>query len=85
MKHMLEIGSSKVLLSHTQLEIITEVLGDVELLGNKYVGTSKGMNGTAYVPEITKPLLHEWFKTSPVEENYIDSLKLAQKIQAGQA
>lgn len=85
MKHMLEIGTSKVLLSHVQLEIITEVLADAELLGNKYVGSSKGLNGTAYTPEITKPMLHEWFKTSPVEDNYIDSLKLAQKLQKEQA
>lgn len=85
MKHLLEIGNHKVLLSHTQLEIITEVLADADLLGNKYVGTAKGMNGTAYVPEITRPMMHEWFKTSPVEDNYIDSLKLAQKLQAEQA
>ena len=82
MKHLLEIGTHKVLLSHTELEIITEVLAGAEVLGNKYVGSSKGLNGTAYVPEITKPLLHEWFKTAPVEDNYIDALKLAQKLQA---
>jgi len=85
MKHLLEIGNSRVLLSHTQLDIIAEVLADAELLGNKYVGTPKGMNGTAYVPEITKPLLHDWLKTTLVEDNYIDSLKLAQKLQAEQA
>lgn len=85
MKHLLEIAGSKILLSHTQLDIIAEVIADAELLGNKYVGSSKGLNGTAYVPEVTKPLLQDWFKTSLVEDNCIDSLKLAQKLQAEKA
>lgn len=85
MKHLIEISTSKVLLSHTQLDIIAEVLADAEVLGNKYVGSAKGANGTAYIPEVSKPLLHEWLKTTLVEDNYIDSLKLAQKLQAEQS
>ena len=82
MKHLLEIGNSKVLLSHVQLDIIAEILAGAELLGSKYVGTAKGVNGTAYIPEVTTPLLHEWLKTTLVEDDYIDTLKLAAKLQA---
>jgi len=84
MKHLLEIAGSKVLLSHTELDIIAEVIAGAEVLGSKYVGTAKGINGTAYVTEVNKPLLQEWFKTTLIEDNYIDSLKLAQKLQAEQ-
>lgn len=78
---MLEISGTKVLLSHTQLEIITEAVAGAEVLTQKYVGSTSGFNGTSYVPEINKPLLHDWLKTSPVEEDFIDSMKLSMKLR----
>jgi len=78
MKYLLELSGQKVLLSHVQLEIITEAIAGAELLTQKYM---RGASGSNYVPNVETMLLHEWFRTNVVEDDYLDSVKLAQKLQ----
>jgi len=79
MKHLLEISGQKVLLSHVQLEIITEAVAGAELLSQEYM---RGVSVSNYVPHVKTSLLHEWFRTNVVEDDYIDSVKLSMKLQA---
>lgn len=83
MKYVLEICNVKVVLSHTQLEIIAETISGSDTLVRKYVG-AKQADGSNYMPLIEVPLLHEWFKPTVIEDDYIDTLKLAAKLQEGQ-
>lgn len=84
MKHLLDISGGKVLLTAAQLEIIAEVVAGAELLQNKYIG-SKGGNASSYQPYVEAVPLHDWFKANMVTEDYIDSIKLAWKLQQEQA
>lgn len=80
MKHVLEISGQKVLLSTAQIEIIAEVMAGVEVITNKYMRNAS--NGSNYIPQIETPLMHEWFKTTMVHQDYIDTVKLSMKLQA---
>jgi hypothetical protein len=81
MKYVLEVSNVKVVLSHTQLEILVETLSGADTLVKKYVST-KQADGSNYMPLIEVPLLHEWFKPTVIEDDYVDALKLAAKLQA---
>jgi hypothetical protein len=80
MKYLLDISGQKVLLSHVQLEIITEAVAGAELLTSKYQRNAP--SGNNYAPNVETLLLHEWFKPSIVEDTFIDTVKLAMKLQA---
>ena len=80
MKHLLEISGQKVLISHVQLEIIMEAVAGAEMLTQKHMRNAP--NGNNYVPNVETRLMHEWFNTTVVEDNYIDALKLVQTLQA---
>jgi hypothetical protein len=81
MKYVLEVSNVKVVLSHTQLEIIAEAVSGSPTLANKYSST-KQPNGSNYTQHIEMPLLHEWFKPTVIEDDYVDTLVLAAKLQA---
>lgn len=83
MKYVLEVSNVKVVLSHTQLEIIAEAVSGAPTLVNKYTST-KQPNGSNYMPSIETPLLHEWFKPTVIEDDYVDTLVLAAKLQESQ-
>jgi hypothetical protein len=83
MKYVLEISNVRVVLSHTQLEIIAETISGSDTLVKKYVGT-KQADGSNYATQIETQLLHEWFKPTVIEDDYVDALKLAAKLQEGQ-
>jgi hypothetical protein len=80
MKYMLSISGQQVLLSHAQLEIITETIAGVELLTSKYQRNAP--SGNNYAPNVEPMLLHEWFKPAVVEDDFIDTVKLSMKLQA---
>tara|TARA_R110000868_G_scaffold244958_2_gene501495 strand:- start:1074 stop:1331 length:258 start_codon:yes stop_codon:yes gene_type:complete len=80
MKYLLDISGQKVLLSHAQLEIIAETMKGVELLTSKYLRNAP--SGNNYAPAVETLMLHEWFKPSVVEDNFIDTVKLSMKLQA---
>ena len=81
MKYVLEVSNVKVVLSHTQLEIIAEAVSGALVLGNKYTNT-KQPNGSHYTQHIETPLLHDWFKPTVIEDDYVDTLVLAAKLQS---
>jgi hypothetical protein len=80
MKYVLEICNVRVVLSHTQLEIIAETISGADTLVRKYV-SAKQADGSNYMPLIEVPLLHEWFKPTVIEDDYVEALKLAAKLQ----
>jgi hypothetical protein len=84
MKYLLDISGQKVLLSHVQLEIITEALAGADLLTQEYL-RNVGPGGTSsYVPNVKTLLMHEWFRVNVVEDDYIDTVKLTMKLQGEQ-
>ena len=80
MKYVLDLFGKRVVLTHTQLEIIAETVSGAEVLESKY--TSIKTNGSNYTYHIETPVLHDWFKPTVVEDDYIDTLKLVAKLQA---
>lgn len=84
MKHLLEISGQKVLLTSEQLARIAYVIADAELLQQRYVG-STSTTKSSYQPFIAPMQIHDWFRTNMVHEDYIDTLKLAEKLQAEQS
>lgn len=80
MKYLLDISGCKLLLSHTQLEIITETIAGAEMLVSKYVA-GKAAGSSSYQPHIETMLMHDWFRTNVIEDDYIDTIKLTMKLQ----
>ena len=80
MKYVLDLFGKRVVLTHTQLEIIAETVSGAEVLESKY--TSIKTNGSNYTYHIETPVLHDWFKPTVIEDDYVDTLVLAAKLQA---
>lgn len=83
MKYVLDLFGKRVVLTHTQLELIAETVSGAEVLESRYTSLKTG-NGSSYTYHIETPVLHGWFKPTVVEDDYIDTLKLAAKLQEGQ-
>jgi hypothetical protein len=81
MKYVLDLFGKRVVLTHTQLELIAETVSGAEVLESKYCSI-KTSNSSHYTYHIETPVLHDWFKPTVVEDDYIDTLKLAAKLQA---
>ena len=80
MKYVLELSGKRVLLSHAQLTIITETVAGADVLARKYT-SEKQPDGSNYVPLIETPLLHDWFNSFVVEDDFVDALKFTAKMQ----
>jgi hypothetical protein len=80
MKYVIELSGKRVLLSHDQLTAITKVIAGADILARKYT-SEKQSDGSNYIPYIETPLIHDWFSTTVIEDNFIDALKLAAKLQ----
>ena len=80
MKYVLELSGKRVLLSHDQLTAITKAVAGADILARKYT-SQKQPDGSNYLPYIETPLLHDWFTTNVIEDDFIDALKLAAKLQ----
>ena len=79
MKYVLDLFGKRVVLTHTQLELIAEAVSGAEVLESKYTSTKIG--GSNYTYHIETPVLHDWFKPTVIEDDYVDALKLAAKLQ----
>lgn len=82
MKFKLTINGNSVLVDVEQLNIIIDALADAEHLTETHVGNNKGSQGyqNAYVPAIKPVVTHELFTVAPVNQDYIDTIKLATKL-----
>ena len=76
------INGHSVLVDARQLEILTDTLSFAEQLTETHVGNNLGSQGynNAYVPTIKPVVTHELFTVAPVNQDYIDTIKLATKL-----
>jgi aerobic-type carbon monoxide dehydrogenase small subunit (CoxS/CutS family) len=76
------INGHHVLVDAGQLEILTDVLAGAEHLTETHVGNNLGSQGyqNAFVPVIKPVTTHEIFTVAPVNQDYIDTVKLTMKI-----
>jgi aerobic-type carbon monoxide dehydrogenase small subunit (CoxS/CutS family) len=76
------INGHSVLVDARQLEILTDTLSCAEHLTETHVGNNQGSQGyqNAYVPVIKPVVPHELFTVAPVNQDYIDTVKLTMKI-----
>lgn len=82
MKFKLTINGNSVLIDARQLEILTDTLSFAEHLTETHVGNNKGSQGyqSAFIPVIKPVVTHELFTVSPVNQDYIDTIKLSMKL-----
>jgi len=81
-KFKLTINGHHVLVDAGQLEILTDTLSFAEHLTETHVGNNQGSQGynNAYVPVIKPVVPHELITVSPVNQDYIDTVKLTMKL-----
>ena len=82
MKFKLTINGHHVLLDVGQLQVLTDTLSFAEHLTETHVGNNQGSQGyqNAYVPAIKPVVTHELFTVAPVNQDYIDTIKLTTKL-----
>ena len=82
MKFKMTINGHHVLLDVRQLQILTDTLSFAEHLTETHVGNNQGSQGyqNAYVPAIKPVVTHELFTVAPVNQDFIDTIKLAEKL-----
>ena len=82
MKFKMTINGHHVLLDAGQLEILTDNWSFAEHLTETHVGHNMGSQGyqNAYVPAIKPVVTHELFTVAPVNQDFIDTIKLAEKL-----
>lgn len=87
MKFKMTINGHNVLVDAGQLEILTDMLSHAEHLTETHVGNYQGSQGynNAYVPIIKPVVTHELFTVSPVNQDYIDTVKLTMKLDDNSA
>ena len=82
MKFKMTINGHHVLLDVGQLQVLTDTLSFAEHLTETHVGNNLGSQGyqNAYVPAIKPVVTHELFTVAPVNQDFIDTIKLAEKL-----
>ena len=82
MKFKMTINGHHVLVDAGQLQILTDTLSFAEHLTETHVGNNQGSQGyqNAYVPAIKPVVTHELFTVAPVNQDFIDTIKLAEKL-----
>jgi len=82
MKFKMTINGHSVLVDARQLEILTDTLSFAEHLTETHVGANQGSQGyqSAFVPVIKPVVTHEIFTVAPVNQDYIDTIKLSMKL-----
>jgi len=81
-KFKMTINGLHILVDAEQLNIIIDALTGAEHLTETHVGNNQGSHGynNAYVPVIKPIVTHELFTVAPVNQDYIDTIKLTMKI-----
>jgi len=82
MKFKLTVNGHHILLDATQLETIVDTLSVAEHLTEIHVGNNQGTQGyqNSFVPIIKPVICNELFTVSPINQDYIDTIKLTMKI-----
>jgi hypothetical protein len=81
-KFRLTVNGHNILLDTRQLESIVDILSCAEHLTETHVGTNQGSQGyqNSYVPAIKSVICNELFTVSPINQDYIDAVKLTMKL-----
>jgi aerobic-type carbon monoxide dehydrogenase small subunit (CoxS/CutS family) len=81
-KFKMTINGHHVLVDVEQLNIIIDALADAEHLTESHVGNNQGSQGyqNAFVPVIKPVTTHEILVVSPMNQDYIDTIKLSMKL-----
>jgi aerobic-type carbon monoxide dehydrogenase small subunit (CoxS/CutS family) len=82
LKFRLTVNGSQLLLDIHQLESVIDILATTEQLTESHVGANQGSQGyqSAFVPVIKPVVTHEIFTVAPVNQDYIDTIKLSMKL-----
>jgi hypothetical protein len=82
-KFKLTVNGHSILLDAKQLETIVDTLSFAEHLTEIHVGNHQGTQGyqNAYTPAIKPIIGHELFTVAPVSQDFIDTIKLAAKLE----
>jgi len=81
MKFKLEIGGTTVLLDYKQLNALVKLLEGVERIEEKYVGSSKGPNGTSYLKLIRPYQPMDNFRFNGMTDEEYGALQLVTKLE----
>lgn len=83
MKFKLTLNGHHILVDAKQLEIIVDTLSLAEHLTEIHVGNNQGTQGynNAYMPAIKPVTGHELFTVAPVSQDFIDTIKLAARLE----
>lgn len=79
----LRVGAENFLLTPEKLGVIISTVKGCEVMGQKHLGSNKGTQGydNSYVPLVYTPKnLSETLKCEPVDQDYIDTIKLTMKL-----
>lgn len=82
MKFRLTVNGNNILVDTRQLESLIDILADAEHLTETHVGTNLGSQGyqNSFVPIIKPVICNELFTVSPINQDYIDTIKLTMKV-----
>jgi len=83
LKFKLTVNGHNILVDARQLEIIVDTLSYAEHLTEIHVGNNQGTQGyqNAYTPAIKPIIGHELFTVAPVSQDFIDTIKLAARLE----
>jgi hypothetical protein len=77
------VNGHSILLDTRQLEVVMDTLSFGEHLTEIHVGNHQGTQGynNAYMPAIKPIIAHELFTVAPVSQDFIDTIKLAARLE----
>jgi hypothetical protein len=79
----LRVGAKNFLLTPDKLAMVVDTLRGCEVIDEKHVGTDKGTQGysNSYVPLVYTPKsLPDTLSCQPIDQDYIDTIKLTMKL-----
>jgi len=81
-KFRLTVNGHNLLVDVRQLEILVDTLTGAEHLSETHVGSNKGSQGyqNAFVPVIKPVVANDLFTVAPINQDYIDTIKLSMKL-----
>ena len=82
MKFRLTVNGNNILVDARQLEILVDTLTGAEHLTETHVGTNQGSQGyqNSFIPLIKPVVANDLFLVAPINQDYIDTIKLSMKL-----
>ena len=82
MKFRLTVNGNNILVDARQLEIIVDTLTSAEHLTETHVGNNLGSQGyqNSFIPLIKPVVANDLFLVAPINQDYIDTIKLTMKL-----